>query len=219
MRANQCSPLLMTKRLNLTIPDDFYNEIIAHKPLHQTVPTFCVQLIAEGIDTRFRLATCPAGAGRTKQPDSVELKPSVESGVVSVQENFVTPLGSHLGEGVGKGSGETPRKPPCKREIPSDLQQHEELIREFWRIKGGSKSDTAWKMLLTELGKILSSYSHQKVSEQLMLAINGKWKGITMSNLTRFESAGKQQPQELPTRHPASRVFTADKGFIEWGQQ
>jgi len=216
MRANQRKPLLMTKRLNLTIPDDFYNEIIAHKPLHQTVPTFCVQLIAEAIDTRFRLATCPAGAGRTKQPDSVELKPSVvQSGLVSVQENFVTPLGSHLGEGVGKGSGETPRKPPCKREIPSDLQQHEELIREFWRIKGGSKSDTAWKMLLTELGKILSSYSHQKVSEQLMLAINGKWKGVTLANLSRFESVGSKQPQEPPTRHPASRVFTADKGFLD----
>ena len=175
-----------------------------------------MQLIAEAIDTRFRLATCPAGAGRTKQPDSVELKPSVvESGLVSVQENFVTPLGSHLGEGVGKGSGETPRKPPCKREIPSDLQQHEELIREFWRIKGGSKSDTAWKMLLTELGKILSSYSHQKVSEQLMLAINGKWKGVTLANLSRFENAGSKQQQEPLIRHPASRVFTADKGFLD----
>ena len=216
MRTNRCKSALMAKRLNLTIPSEFYDEIIAHKPLHQTVSTFCVQLIAEGIDTRFRLATCPAGAGRTKQPDSVELKPSVvESGLVSVQENFVTPLGSHLGEGVGKGSGETPRKPPCKRDIPSDLQQHEELIREFWRIKGGSKSDTAWKMLLTELGKILSSYSHQKVSEQLMLAINGKWKGVTLANLSRFENAGSKQQQEPLTRHPASRVFTADKGFLD----
>jgi hypothetical protein len=100
--------------------------------------------------------------------------------------------------------------------VPLALQEHEDLIFEFWRIKGGSKSDTAWKMLMNELGKILGKYSHDKVHEQLLLAINGKWKGITMSNLTRFESVGnKQQVQEPPARHPASRVFTADKGFLE----
>ncbi|NBT52223.1 MAG: hypothetical protein EBT12_11850, partial [Marivivens sp.] len=116
-------------------------------------------------------------------------------------------------EGVGKEREETPRKPPCKRAVPLPLQEHEDLIFEFWRIKGGSKSDTAWKMLMNELGKILAKYSHDKVHEQLTLAINGKWKGVTLANLSRFErgpsDGGKLSPEI--TKHPAYRDFTAER--------
>lgn len=199
----------MPKRLHLTLSDEFYEEIVAHKPIHQTISVFCVDLLAEGVDRRFRLATCPAGAGKVEQHQQGE--PSVVTAVVPVQENFSTPLDGDLGEGVGKGSGETPRKPPCKRQIPQELKQHETLILEFWRVKGGAKSDTAWNMLITNLIKILHHSSHQALQEQLEAACNGKWKGITYANFERYRP--KQQEKEPVPMHPASRVYTADKGF------
>ena len=74
------------------------------------------------------------------------------------------------------------------REIPAHLFAHTDLIREFWRIKGGSKSDTAWKLLMTELGKIQDSYGDKDLREQLELGINGKWKGITLRNYENFST-------------------------------
>mgnify|MGYP000892290468 CR=1 FL=1 len=202
----------MSKRLVLSIPDEFYDEIAALKPVHQTISVFCVDLIAQGVDRLFRLATCPAGAGKVEQSPSEET--SVQEAVVPVQENFSTPLHGGLGGGVGKGSGETPRSTPCKRkkrEIPEELKQHETLILEFWRVKNGARSDTAWSMLITNLIKILHHSSHQVVQEQLEAACNGKWKGITYANFERYRP--KQQDKEPTPLHPASRVYTADKGF------
>lgn len=170
------------KRINLSVPDDMYDDIVAQKPRHKTLSGFCLDIIADRVDGVSNLSAYHVGAGNE------QLSQKAVSAVESVvQEKSFPPLDSDLGEGVGRESEGTPRKPPCKRAVPPALQQHEELIFEFWRIKGGSKSDIAWKMLMNELGKILAKYSHDKVHEQLMLAINGKWKGITMSNLTRFE--------------------------------
>ena len=170
------------KRINLSVPDDMYDDIVAQKPRHKTLSAFCLDIIADRVDGVTNLSAYHVGAGNE------QLSQKAVSAVESVvQEKSFPPLDGDLGEGVGRESEGTPRKPPCKRAVPLPLQEHEDLIFEFWRIKGGSKSDTAWKMLMNELGKILAKYSHDKVHEQLLLAINGKWKGITMSNLTRFE--------------------------------
>ena len=64
---------------------------------------------------------------------------------------------------------------------------------------------------MTELKKILKAHGHDIVQQQLELAVNGKWKGITLANYNRFLPAGKNQQPE--TKHPASRVFTAKDGF------
>jgi len=51
------------------------------------------------------------------------------------------------------------------------------------------------------------------VHEQLMLAINGKWKGVTLANLSRFErgpSDGGKVALEVH-KHPAYRDFTAER--------
>ena len=99
------------------------------------------------------------------------------------------------------------------RTISPKLERHRELIEEFWRIKKGSKGETAWKLLQTELGKICDKYGNDVLAEQLQLAINGKWAGVTLRNYEQFKP--KTQQTQAETKHPASRVFTAKDGFAE----
>ena len=176
----------VSRRIVLTLSEDFYEHVVKHKPQTLSLPNFfafATEAYIGGFDRAPNLSAYHVGAGKEPQLDTAV------SAVASVvqEKTSLPPSDGDLGEGVGRESEGTPRKPPCKRAVPLPLQEQEDLIFEFWRIKGGSKSDTAWKMLMNELGKILAKYSHDKVHEQLLLAINGKWKGITMSNLTRFE--------------------------------
>lgn len=104
-------------------------------------------------------------------------------------------------------------KPAADRPIRENLLKHETLIREFWNVKRGSKSDSAWALLQTELTKIQAAHGDDRLEEQLQLGINGLWKGITMRNFQRFETPTKGGHKEPEHRHPASRVFTAQRGF------
>ena len=125
-------------------------------------------------------------------------------------ETSVHPSDISLGDGVGREREGTPRKPPCNRAVRDNLKPFAELIQDFWRIKGGSKGDRAWSLLQTELTKLQKQYGDAVVRQQIELAINGKWKGITEANYTRFLPKGLGgAPAQPETRHPASRVFTA----------
>jgi hypothetical protein len=84
-----------------------------------------------------------------------------------------------------------------------------ELVHEFWRAKKGSRGDTAWKLLMTELLKIRQRYGEAVVREQLQLAINGKWMGITLLRYEQFKQPVGGRPNEVAEvpKHPASRLF------------
>lgn len=81
-------------------------------------------------------------------------------------------------------------------------------------MKGGSRGDRAWNLLIGQLTKIQKLYGNETLESQIELAINGKWKGITVINLERFRQPDKKAATE-PHRHPASRVFTAERGFAQ----
>jgi len=91
--------------------------------------------------------------------------------------------------------------------ICDELQKHEELIREFWRLKKGSKGSTAWKLLNTELKNLQAKYGDAVVEEQLQLAINGKWAGIRLSNYEAFKAPKGNAPAQPEFKHPAAREF------------
>jgi hypothetical protein len=76
---------------------------------------------------------------------------------------------------------ETKTKP-----MAPDLELHRDLIAAFWKIKKGSKGDIAWKLLCTELLKFHHNLGPAAVEEQLTLAINGKWAGISYSRHLQF---------------------------------
>lgn len=213
----------MTQRVNLYLEDDFADLLKARKPKSLSLSAFCAYLCEmqlRSLDSVARLATCSAGAEDPTEDhqsheriEPTEVQP-VLTAVPAVKERSSSPLGGVLGEGIGRESEGNPRKPPFKRPIRDELKAFEELIEDFWRIKGGSKGSRAWSLLQTELGKILDAHGSAVVEQQLQLAINGKWKGITFANFNRFDQPQKGQ-QQAETKHPASRVFTAKDGFAE----
>ena len=228
----------MTQRIQIYLEDDFVEILRQKKPKSLSLSSFlgyCAEQYLKSLDTVPTVAPCPAHAGdRLYVNDSVYSKQKLlqEEAPISVSEKILPPP-SVCGDGVGReceggkrqGVNWTPReykqhlpsikrtKTTSNREIRENLSKHAELIHEFWRVKKGSKSDKSWALLQTELTKIQEVFSDDRVEEQLQLAINGLWKGITLRNMQRFESPKEQQQPEV--KHPASRVFTARDGFAE----
>ena len=104
----------------------------------------------------------------------------------------------------GRGQGETPKKG-----YPEPLKPFKGAIDAYWRVKQGSKSDTAWNRLMNNLLKFLDKYGKDVVEEQLGKAESGKWKGIEISNYENMQPAKKAAEPE--TKHPAYRDFTAER--------
>ena len=160
----------------------------------------------QGVDTGATLPAYRVGAGdqglRVPAVQVVpEPPPACEMAVKAVEDSAETK----------KKSKENKRH--FLKEIRDSIQQHSELIEEFWKGKGGSKSQTAWKLLMTELEKLQKDHGDAVVSEQLQLAINGKWKGISAARYEQFKApkgATPAQASEPNREYGTGRVFTAD---------
>ena len=154
-------------------------------------------------DQSVRVQAVPAVQAVPEPPTASET--AVQA--VEVLNSF-SPSGPFLGESVGSRESErrTPRKPlSFSRDIPDALDPFAALIEEFWRVKKGSKSSNAWSLLITELEKINASFGKERTEEQLTLAINGLWKGVTMRNMQRFETPKGNTPAQADHKHPAYR--------------
>lgn len=205
-------------QLNFSIPDSLLAELDRQKPEYLDRKSFLCLLIDQALTGGANLPAYCVGAGTSSNtPTKAQLpnEATSDSPVASTdQETSIQFPDIDLGDGVGREPEGTPRKPPCKRVLRDNLKPFEELIQDFWRIKGGSKHDRAWALLQTELTKLQKQYGDDVVRQQIELAINGKWKGITESNYTRFLPKGPGGATAQPeARHPASRVFTAARGF------
>ena len=89
--------------------------------------------------------------------------------------------------------------------IPDDLKQYSELLIEWWPIrkrKGGSCTES----VANRIFKTLRSFPSQDRKEALEKAITGGWKDI-------YPLKKGYKPEEPKNNHPASRVFTAERGF------
>ena len=121
-------------------------------------------------------------------------------------------MGTFLGDGVGKEPEETPRKVlSLSKQIPGKLKPYSALVEDFWRVKKGSKGQTAWDRLMRNLLHFLEKYGEAVLKDQLELGINAKWNGIEPTRYEQYKTADK--PPEV--KHPAAQVFTAkdfDKG-------
>ncbi len=100
-------------------------------------------------------------------------------------------LGLASGSEASTSISSTSKKTLTSKSICPELQQHEELITQFWKVKKGSKGDVAWKLLQTELSKLQDAYGPVVVAEQLQLAINGKWAGVSYARYEQFKPQGK----------------------------
>ena len=89
--------------------------------------------------------------------------------------------------------------------IPDDLKDYADLLIEWWPIrkqKGGSCTES----VANRIFKTLRSFPSQDRKEALEKAITGGWKDI-------YPLKKSYKPEEQKNNHPASRVFTAERGF------
>ena len=89
--------------------------------------------------------------------------------------------------------------------IPDDLKDYSGLLMEWWPIrkqKGGSCTES----VANRIFKTLRSFPSQDRKEALEKAITGGWKDI-------YPLKKGYKPEEPKNNHPASRVFTAERGF------
>ena len=183
------------RQVNCRIPEELLADLDAAKPDYLDRNSFVCLLLATALDRGPKLPAYRVGAGYHQQVQVTatgsthQPAEAVESLPVETVSIPTPPCDGVLGDGVGMGSGETPRKPPfngAERNISPSLFAHQDLILDFWRVKGGSKGQRAWALLQTELTKIQTIHGDDTLRQQLELAINGKWKGITLANLERF---------------------------------
>ena len=186
-------------KVTIQIHDDLVPLVQQQCPKSLSTTTFCALLLEQGLTGCANVAAYSVGAGNRNEvhaklplqfPPDLEVtssNPPTEA-VQSVQPKSWKP-----------------------KSVNARLTKFESLILEFWRVKKGSKGETAWKRLQGQLEKFLDAYGDSVVHDQLELAINGKWAGIEFSRYEQFKPAKKPWQQEPEMKHPAHRDFTAER--------
>ena len=94
------------KRINLVVPDEFHDKLMAEKPVHKMLSSFCLDLIAAELDRVAKLAPCPAHAGN-KEVHVIQRDECVKITHSGVEKTSLPSI--DVGEDVGKGvQGGTP---------------------------------------------------------------------------------------------------------------
>ncbi len=96
--------------------------------------------------------------------------------------------------------------PKATKEIPGNLFGHEDLIRAYWKAKPKTKTEAAWKLLMTELTKLQDTHGDSVVRSQLEQAEANRWQGITLANYERFG---------LPRSNTHQQASTVDWAAVE----
>ena len=89
--------------------------------------------------------------------------------------------------------------------IPDDLKDCADLIEEWWPIRKQKGAVNSTKVANRLFDKLRSSPSQDR-KKALENAITAGWKDI-------YEVKKGYKPEEPKNNHPASRVFTAERGF------
>ena len=89
--------------------------------------------------------------------------------------------------------------------IPDDLKDYADLLVEWWSVRYKNKG-TCSTSVANRIFKKLRSFPTQDRKQALENAIAGGWKDL-------FPVKQSFKPEEQKNNHPASRVFTAERGF------
>ena len=89
--------------------------------------------------------------------------------------------------------------------IPDDLKEYANLLIEWWPIRK-KKGASCTESVANRIFNTLRSFPSQDRKEALEKAITAGWKDI-------YPLKKGYKPEEPKNNHPASRVFTAEKGF------
>ena len=178
----------------IDIDDDVFQKVTAQCPKYLSPTGFINLIVDERVDSACKLG-----------------KPSPERAP-----------GRERGEGFTSSSIDISTSSIIRsKSIPETLDHHADLITAFWKVKKGSKGDIAWKRLIGQLERLQAAYGKDVVSDQLELAINGKWAGIEVSRYESFlkPSQIKQPPKPklTPEEEEAQREAAHRERLKEWG--
>ena len=162
-----------------------FEALNAQCPESLSPPAFCALLVEQGLTPHARLSAYHVGAGNRSGYDPqlpYQFPPELEVTNTEAPEEAVPAV---------KPKSWKPKS------VNGPLKKFESLILEFWRVKKGSKGETAWKRLQGQLQKFLDAYGDDVVKDQLELGINGKWAGIEFSRYEQFKPTGKNAPKRV----------------------
>jgi hypothetical protein len=179
-------------QLNFQVPDDLLHRIDSVKPNYLDRKGFLCLLLDQALTGVSKLPAYCVGAGTSSnlqtQADPPNEASSAELPSFSLPE-FVDgfPPRADLGDGVGRESEGTPRKPPFTFSVPPDLDWCRDQLLTYWKEgKSGKKSKHAAALLFSGLRSIAEKYGEQVVLEQLELATAKGFDNITLKNYEQF---------------------------------
>jgi hypothetical protein len=99
--------------------------------------------------------------------------------------------------------------------VPPELVAVSDELLAFWAEKSGSRTQRAWLVLLTELGKIQSHMDGgtQVVREQLVAGTQAGWKGCTFAN---WKAYGQRRERASPAQSRIQREEQALKRVVSF---
>ena len=169
------------------------------KPEHQTMATFINDILyrtSKGLTPYVTLNLSSEQSSPEKIKEKKQKSADKFSNIESINKNNE------------KKKIDVFASPNIKKEyIPDDLQRHADLIVEWWPIRHKKKATCSTKVANRIFDK-LRSFSLDDQIKSLEMAIIGGYKDVYVPSLQKI-----YKKEEPVVNHPASRVFTAERGF------
>lgn len=168
--------------INVRVDQDLWSAFEAQKPHFLSSTAHLNLLISQAVDPTFTLG---------KPSSQREVLPSKKA--VNKEEDVDFSLRAEEAH-ISVAAIKSP--PKRTKEIPGNLYPHEDLIRSFWKAKGGKKTDYAWTRQMNQLTKLQELYGDQVVIAQLE---EGRAKGWEAVEVRKYEQFGLNRPN-TPTQ-------------------
>lgn len=179
----------------------------AQKPRYLTTTGFISQIIEQALDGAITLGK------PSQQPPTppAPVLPSSSKGFSSNNKAVVSNAGALPVDLIEEGINRNPDRKPSKKKdpfasknipaelVPPELQQHAELLVDFWKVKKGTRSERAWNGLVNKLNGMTPADQ----AKALAAAYDAGWS--TVYEPTDAPKQGKWKSEEPQMKHPAYR--------------
>ena len=184
----------------IRVDSDLLQRVESIKPKYISTTGFFQLLAEQALDTSFTLAE-PRGPQRGT--DSQGWSPSKSSSLNKRDKDVDVSLRAEEAHVSAAAIHSPPRR---TNEIPGNLFAHEELIRNYWKVKPKSKSPQAWTLMTNQLTKLQDLYGDSVVRDQLIQAEANRWQNITV---LKYEKFG------LPRSNTATQASSLDYAAMD----
>ena len=187
--------------LRIKIPDELLYRIEQERPNYLDRKAFVCLLLASALDRPVTLGG-PSAAGT---PSSSYLSSySIEEDKSFKNNTRARELLTPRDMGTNPRAKRDPysRKQLPEDAVPTELADLEDLLREFWSVKKGTRSERAWKRLCNKL----RTFAPKDREPALQAACNAGWADIYEPAAPR-PRGGHFGANEPEPKHPAGRLF------------